>query len=135
MSDNIILSGYHIKKILERTDGKIKISLDLGITKSDVAKEGGKVVFPDSQELGTDLLARTARKRRPEDCFLVREGSLVHIYAMEGNSIYRLYESKIDWPPTLWINGSMMHTISVSRPTDHAKNELRALGGHLGASS
>lgn len=133
MRGSVVLSGYHIRKLLSNGEGRISISLDLGVTRGHVMKSGGTITFPDSQELGMSALEKAERRRKPEDCFLVRDNELVHVYAFESRMIYRLYEPKMDWPPTLWINGSMMHRVSTSTPTEEARAKLDALGSAKGS--
>lgn len=79
-----------------------------------------------------DLLKRTAKKREKENCYLIDGNSLLYIYMFENNHAYRLYEPHIDWPPTLWISGSMMHTVSVSKPVAEADLKVSSLGSIRG---
>ncbi len=124
-----VISGYHISKLAQAPPGKMKISLDLGLTTNEVTIGDGKVLLPDGQELDMALLNRIARKRENEKCYLIENSSLMYIYLFENNHTYRLYEPHIDWPPTLWISGSMMHTVSVSKPVDEAGLKVNSLGG------
>jgi len=58
----------------------------------------------------------------------LEKGSLYFIYIFENQTVYKLYEPHIDYPPTLWINGSLMHTVSVSNPIEDGKNKVKTLG-------
>lgn len=125
---DFIISGYHVAELIKSKLGKVVMSLDLGITSTELTKLDNGVVFPDGQKIASELLKKTNKKRHPEDCFLVQDNSLLYLYSFENNRIYKLYEPHMDWPPTLWINGSVMHTISVSKPTEEAENKVKALG-------
>ncbi|MEM0147671.1 MAG: hypothetical protein QW139_01490, partial [Candidatus Micrarchaeaceae archaeon] len=92
-------------------------------------KTNGSVIFPDGQVIPLDTLERVVKRRKFNDCFLVDHNSLLHLYVFENYRTYKLYEPHMDWPPTLQINGgSLMHTVSVSKPTDEAKNKVDTLG-------
>lgn len=104
------------------------MSLDLGITKSRVVKDKDELLFPDGQKIRLEHFEKINKRRHLQDCFLIEENELVYLYSFEDNSVYKLYEPHIDWPPTLWINGSMMHTVSVSKPTEEAREKVRGLG-------
>ncbi len=127
-----VVSGYHIAKLLECKSGGMEISLDLGLTKDYVVKQGNKFLFPDGQILELSQLEKVNKKRHAQDCFLIEDNSLLYLYSFEYNTAYKLYEPHIDWPPTLWINGSMMHTVSVSKPTEEADNKVKVLGNIKG---
>ena len=132
MKQDIIISGFHIRSILDHAEGDLEISLDLGMSHSTIHKSKARVLLPDGQSIPVEKLERAARRHNNEDCFIIRDGSLFYIYRFNGRSVYRLYEPKKDWPPTLWINGSMMHTVSVSKPTDEAREKASELGRHPG---
>ncbi len=125
---NIIISGYHVTELLWHRPGALRISLDLGVSASEVIKSDTRISFRDGRSIDLQLIQNASKKRHKEDCFLVDDGSLTFIYAFEDSKVYKLYEPHIDWPPTIFINGSMMHTVSVSKPTDEAENKVKALG-------
>lgn len=124
----LVLSGFHISKLAGAPLGKITISLDLGLTHSEVTVNDSEFIFPDGQSIDRKKINKIAHKKENEKCYLVEDNSLNYIYSFENNNTYRLYESHIDWPPTLWINGSVMHTVSVSKPTDEAGLKVESLG-------
>jgi len=123
-----VLSGFHLSEILKHQNETFDISLDLGISKSKITWEGEHVIFPDGQELDINTIKK-ANKRNENDCFLVEKNSLYFIYIFENQTVYKLYEPHIDYPPTLWINGSVMHTISVSNPVEDSRHKVKVLGG------
>ena len=129
---NPIISGFHIAAMLSAGNGKLQTSLDLGLSKSVVEKSSSGVTFPGGQFISIEKLQHARRRHRDEDCFTIEGDSMFYLYRFDGKTAYRLYEPKKDWPPTLWINGSMMHTVSVSKPTDEAMKKASELGRRPG---
>ncbi len=127
-----VISGFHIERLLKAKPGKIKISLDLGLTTTEVTKSENEFLLPGGQTIELKILGNANKKRHLEDCFLIENNSLLYMYLFSENRAYKLYESHIDWPPTLWINGSVMHTVSVSKPTEEAENKVNTLGRIFG---
>lgn len=125
---NIVISGYHIAKLVKYDSEKMRISLDLGLTISEVIKSKNEIIFPDNQKIKLSLLKKINKKRQFKNCFLIKNNSLLYLYLFDGNMICKLYEPHINWPPTLWINGSMMHTVSVSKPIKEAEIKVKTLG-------
>jgi len=125
--NKFVLSGFHLSEILKHQNETFDISLDLGMSKSKITKEGNYIIFPDGQKLDIDIIKK-ANKRSNHDCFLLENSSLYFIYIFENKTAYKLYEPHMDYPPTLWINGSVMHTISVSNPIEDVKNKVKMLG-------
>jgi len=125
--NKFVVSGFHLSEILMHQNETFDISLDLGMSKSKITREGNYIIFPDGQKLDMGIIKK-ANKRGDHDCFLVEKGSLYFIYIFENQTAYKLYEPHMDYPPTLWINGSVMHTISVSNPIEDVKNKVKVLG-------
>lgn len=123
-----VVSGFHIQELLRNRSEYINISLDLGLTLSQVKKTESELILPDGQRINTKDLEKANKRRHLQDCFLINNNLLYYIYSFENKSVYKLYEPHIDWPPTLWINSSMMHTVSVSKPTEEAVNKVGTLG-------
>ncbi len=126
------LSGYHIDRILSLGEGDFSMSLDLGVSERSVHISADRVTMPDGQDIGMDILKRLGKRRSMNDCFMLDDNELKWLYIFEGNSVYKLYEPKLDWPTTLSINGSFMHTISTSTPLQEAKAKADALGAIRG---
>ena len=134
----IVLSGYHLQLISDKAkkgEAGGEVSLDLGISKSEFSIDKKAVSFSGCDarlDLGT--IARILGKRRHNDCFLLRGDSppaWIYLFS-DDYGVVKLYEPKMDWPPTLFINGSYMHTIGVSKPTEEAFKKANALGGTTG---
>ncbi len=94
----------------------------------DVTKSNNQLILPDGQTIKIEELKKINRRRHNQDCFLVKDNSLNYIYFFNGTTSYKLYEPHLDFAPTLWINGSLMHTVSVSNPSEDAKNKVKELG-------
>ena len=132
---DIILSGYHLQWISDRIKGGAasgKVSLDLGISESEFTFDKKEVSFPGyDATLDSSVIKKILRKRSRSDCFLLRGNSLpVWIYLFsDEHGVVKLYEPKMDWPPTLFINGSYMHTVGASKPTEEAFKKANSLKG------
>ncbi len=132
-----VLSGYHLKEIMEKADeGEEKgvISLDFGISKTEFKLNNEKATFPEYNEsLDLNDIRRLIKKRSINDCFLIKDNEPVWIYSFSDEyGVLKLYEPKIDYPPTLFINGSYMHAIRVSKPTEEAFEKAKMLNGISG---
>ncbi|MEM3876435.1 MAG: methyltransferase domain-containing protein [Candidatus Micrarchaeaceae archaeon] len=126
--DSFFLSGYHIERILGRERGEFAISLDLGVSKGSIRIYDDRIEMPDGQDVMIETLSKLHKRRSRNDCFMIADGDIKWLYAFEGNSTYKLYEPKMDWPTTIEINGSFMHTISTSTPKQEANAKVSALG-------
>jgi hypothetical protein len=126
--DTFFLSGYHIEKLLVLGRGDFRMSLDLGVSKSHVHISDMGVEMPDGQVVSIDTLKKLHKRRSLNDCFMIADDDVKWLYAFEDNAAYKLYEPKIDWPTTISINGSFMHTVSTSTPMQEAHMKVRALG-------
>ncbi|MGC8538186.1 MAG: methyltransferase domain-containing protein [Candidatus Micrarchaeia archaeon] len=126
--DAFFLSGYHIERMLGAGKGELSISLDFGMSKSRVLVRDDKITMPDGQDIAIETLSKIHKRRSRNDCFMVADNDIKWLYAFEGNSTYKLYEPKIDWPTTIEINGSFMHTVSTSTPMQEAHAKVESLG-------
>ncbi|MGC8621976.1 MAG: methyltransferase domain-containing protein [Caldisphaera sp.] len=135
---SIIISGYHLNEIMDKIKKGIAkgiVSLDLGISKSEFVINGDTVSFPEYDTyLSLETIKKLLKKRSLNDCFLLEDdNNPIWIYSFSDKyGVVKLYEPKIDWPPTLFINGSFMHTISVSKPTQEAFEKANTLKGISG---
>ncbi|MGC8648907.1 MAG: MnmC family methyltransferase [Candidatus Micrarchaeia archaeon] len=127
-NQNFVLSGYHINTLLKSTLGNIKISLNLGLSHEVVNKTENFIYLPNGESLDLSILKKISKRRSEHDCFIVEDNDLSFIYSFENSSVYKLYEPHMDWPPTLFINGSVMHAVSVSKPTEEGEIKANMLG-------
>ncbi|VVB77303.1 Polyamine aminopropyltransferase [uncultured archaeon] len=125
-----VISGFHVAKILSaKAQEIIDVSLDLGMSQGQVRSNGSAITFPNGSAIAITLLEKILKKRSENDCFVVRDGEVEWMYIFGGNnSVYRLYEPRLDWPPTLSIDGSYMHAIFKSTPLAEAELKVGALG-------
>jgi len=129
--NKFVLSGFHLSEIMKQQNRTFEISLDLGMSKSQITKGDDYLILPDGQRVDMDII-KEANKKHQQDCFLLENSSLYFIYNFENQTAYKLYEAHMDSPPTLWINGSLMHTVSVSNPIEDGKNKVKMLGDIYG---
>jgi len=60
--NKFIVSGFHLSEILRHQNETFDISLNLGMSKSKITREGRYIIFPDGQKLDIDIIKR-ANKR------------------------------------------------------------------------
>jgi len=78
--NKFIVSGFHLSEILRHQNETFDISLNLGMSKSKITREGRYIIFPDGQKLDIDIIKR-ANKRSNQDCFFIGKGlSLLYLY-------------------------------------------------------
>jgi len=131
----ILFSGFHLKELLNTNNNNtISISLDLGMTQEKVKIKDDLVLLKNDQQLSRKLIANIMKKKSNNDCFLVENEEIFWIYSFSDilNHTYKLFEPKIDWPPTLAIDGTYMHTIVKSTPLEEANMKVNALGHVFG---
>ncbi|ASI13632.1 SAM-dependent methyltransferase [Candidatus Mancarchaeum acidiphilum] len=132
-----VLSGYHLNEIMAKVNEGAKegdISLNLGISKTKFYHVAEKVVFPEyNSSIDLSEIKKLLKKRSLNDCFTVNDDQLIWIYSFSDQyGVLKLYEPKVDYPPTLFINGSYMHAIRVSKPTEEAFEKAKMLKGVSG---
>lgn len=111
MSD-IILSHFQARTLLEaREAGRdaTPVSLDLGLTTSEVALTAAGARFPDGQSLAWEEVAAIAES--PNSCFVVEEGlpRKVQVFSEVTSRLYSLMPTA--GAPTMLISGIPMHRI------------------------
>jgi uncharacterized protein len=131
MPDNIILSHYQIEPLMVRDAQRVaSLSLDLGMSSSEVHKIGKDWLLPDGQALKpAHLEAIDADKN---GCFLFNDGELnkIQTYSTRTERYYSLMPSPTS--PTLLISGIPMHRIKDTTPQKDTLQKLKALGKPFG---
>jgi len=101
---------------------KIEISLDLGVTKSEVTIKDSKVTSPFKLDL-TKL-----RKLKDNTIYTVENEELkpLEFYSDETRKFYKLVPTK-DWP-TVTISSTPMHKVNFSSPKQDTMAKMNAVG-------
>lgn len=128
MHKAIILSCYTVAPVLKDfEEGKPggEISLDLGLTKSQVTFSGSSLILPDKRIIGIHTLRRI--EEEPTSCFSVEEDQCEKIALFSGqtNRYYSLYPTFS--APTMLLSGTPMHRIKDTNPVDDTRSKIKAM--------
>ena len=124
----IVLSHFQIKEILEALENNKQsamVSLDLGISKSEILINQGKVFSPKKNRLSFEQLKELRDEER--FCFIVQKNSLKRIafFSEETKLFYKLLPTQE--APTFEISGIRMHCLKHTKPFENAKNLIEFL--------
>jgi uncharacterized protein len=111
---------------------RVDASLDLGLSTTPIALDGGAVVFPDGQTLAAAQLRDVAD--HPDAVYAVMEDQLEKVtwFSAETNKVYTL-RATAGWP-ALEISGILMHRIKGTDPRADAESKIAAVApvrGHV----
>lgn len=122
----IILSHFQVEPLLQKEVGKIKISLDLGLTESEVELKSGRVFLPGGQFLSLEKIKRVYKNKNK--CFIVQDNEVMGIvvHSAKTNWVRTLYPTK--GAPTTMVSGILMHRIKNMDPIEDTKLKVGALG-------
>lgn len=112
-----------LKRALGEKKANVKISLDLGLTKSEVKLNESGVVFPDGSIVELEILD----KMKTGDVCMVKEGNVFKVAFYANGRYYRLLAVGPDRAPTLEVSGIHMHRIENITPWQDALEKVRAL--------
>lgn len=115
-----ILKSDTAKQILS---GKTRVSLDLGLTHSDIVQKNDKISFPDGQNILKEDLTKISEKDNV--VFFISEGQVFMVAVSDGN-YYKLVPT--EGAPTLEIDGIRMHRTKDVTPEVDTATKLDALG-------
>lgn len=129
----IVLSHFQVEPILKaRLEGRetLLVSLDLGLTQSEVKLGEEGVFFPDGQFLFWEELEEIAENRTT--CFEVADNHLerIQLFSEEMNRFYSLYPTPR--APTLMVSGIVMHRIKGIDPYEDTLRKIQCLAPVLG---
>ncbi|MFH2020838.1 MAG: SAM-dependent methyltransferase [archaeon] len=118
----MIISVYQAKRLLSCKVGKIDVSLDLGITVSEIFRNGNIFKFPDGQELSLKDIEKIIKKDTV--CFLIKENTVVPVslFSDETNKFYKLYPTA-SWP-SIEISGIRMHVTKAFTPKEDTEKKI-----------
>jgi uncharacterized protein len=131
MPDNIILSHYHIEPLMARdAPTNASLSLDLGMSSTEVYKVGTNWSLPDGQVLTPVHLEAISEDNN--GCFLFKDGELekIQAYSPRTDRYYSLMPTPT--APTMLISGIPMHRIKDTTPLEDTRQKLKALGKPYG---
>ncbi len=124
----IVLSHFQVEPLLAaRREGQrtATISLDLGLTTSEVTIELECVAFPNGETLDWECIRQI--RRSPTKCFAVEASSIREI---------KVFSEKTNWlrtllptigAPTTLVSGTLMHRIKDTDPYRDTLSKIRAI--------
>jgi predicted methyltransferase len=128
MSMTIVLSHLQAETILQaRQAGRalVAVSLDLGLTTTEVAIEPAGVRFPDEQVLPWTHLEKIRASGR--GCFVIEEGApcKIQVFSEATNRLYSLMPT--EGAPTMLVSGISMHRIKGIDPYRDTLRKIEAV--------
>jgi len=125
----IILSHYEAQEIYALSkfgDAEAEISLDLGLTKSKVRIEAGRIIFPGGEECPAEELKKVVGDEK--SCFIFQSGKFIKaaVFSEETNLYYKLFPTGS--APTIEISGIRMHRTKDMNPLEDSESKVMALG-------
>ena len=124
----IALSHYQVKTMMDaRRNGlaRVKVSLDLNLSMSEVGLEPVGVHLPDGGLLAWETLAGIAAAE--SSCFVIQEGTAqpVQFFSEATGRAYSLYPTA--GAPTMLVSGIPMHRIKGTAPHTDTLEKMRAV--------
>jgi predicted methyltransferase len=130
----IVLSHYQTRRILQFKGARdaAAVSLDLGLSESEISLQDKGVIFPGGDSLTWKLVSRITKNEN--NCFLIKHGEAVKIqeYSETHDRLYTLYPTEN--APTMLVSGLPMHRIKGITPWQDTQSKLKAFGktrGHI----
>jgi predicted methyltransferase len=103
-------------------DGKTEVSLDLGLTKTNIKRTETGITFPDGENVDYGSLEKIAEK---ENAAYFVSGDGVYQLAVSGKHFYKLVPTP--GAPTLEIDGIRMHRTKDTTPDEDTRRKLDRL--------
>ncbi len=127
--DAPIVLSYVQTQPLERArqEGQrlIQLSLDLGLTTSQVSLEPDGVVFPDGQQLSWESVGEISENESV--CFVIEDNEEIKIHRF-SESLNRFYSlMPTGGAPTLLISGILMHRVKGIDPHRDTLRKIRTI--------
>jgi predicted methyltransferase len=121
----MILSVYQAELILKAYESdleSVEISLDLGLSKSNVLIKNDEFIFPDGQKLRIDDIKKIIKK--DTSCFVIKDNAIekIQYFSEKTNNYYKLFPTK-SWP-TIEISGIRMHVVKAFTPEEDTKRKI-----------
>lgn len=108
----------------------VMVSLDLGLTASEITIEASGVRFPDGQRLTWEDVEAISEDRR--GCFVVQDGAphKIQIFSEATNRLYSLMPT--EGAPTMLVSGVPMHRIKGTHPYRDTLQKVRTVAPLVG---
>ena len=110
---------------IRKNSSPCEVSLDLGVSKSSVPVQDGRVLFPGGNSLGAEDLEKITKEDTA--CFIVGGASLekIELYSENTRKYYKLVPTGSS--PTIEISGIRMHRTKEVNPLEDTKLKLKTV--------
>ena len=124
-----ILSHFQARGILlamQKKEGRVEVSLDLGLTSTPLLVDARGAILPDGQRVSFKQLKKMMKN--PQKCYFVVDNDLVPInfYSETTGWMRTLYPTKT--VPTTLVSGYLMHRVKNTDPMADTKEKIKTLG-------
>ncbi|MGC8948159.1 MAG: class I SAM-dependent methyltransferase [Thermoprotei archaeon] len=120
-----LITSYTAKYLLESKNRRTNVSLDLGLTNTEVIIDNDHVYFPNFQTLSKNDLKKIIN--RTTEIYTITNNELVKIEWFENNMYLKLRNISHNTAPTLEINGIHMHRIKDTTPWKDSKSKVMSV--------
>ncbi len=129
----IVLSYIQVEEIMKAYragTGSVQVSLDLGLTVTEVAIESQRVRLPDGQSLTWEQLDKITKSER--GCFAVEENTphKIQVFSEGANRLYSLMPTA--GAPTMLVSGVPMHRIKGIDPHHDTLQKIESIAPIVG---
>ncbi len=126
MNDRVILSHFQVRTLGNSKEDKlVQLSTDLGVTVTEVYRDGTDWAFPNGSRLTLEAVNTIVKDEN--SCFILQGQVLTKIetYSNNTNRYYSLFPTQN--APTLLISGIPMHRIKDTTPFEDTRQKIKAL--------
>jgi predicted methyltransferase len=125
-----VLTKWTADMIASAGEGEFEVSLDLGLTRSQVRVTGGLLLLPGGEEIPLEKM----KELEEGEVYFVRGGRIFRAAFFAGGRYYRLLAVRPDSAPTLEISGVRMHRTEEITPWRDAELKVRCVRPFPGSS-
>lgn len=122
-----VISGRMARRLLDCSEGRVEVSLDLGLSIATVTVRDDVLVLPNGREVSRSALKDLFNE--PEDCVALLGDTWrkLYLYNDETRRYYKLYQPFPDQAPTIIINNASMHSIVRRGPWEDETGKVSVL--------
>jgi predicted methyltransferase len=124
----VVLSHYQAKEVLstrQKGSGMLSISLDLGLSTTQLELNVGGLLLPDGKILRWETIQKIAGST--SSCYIIENGSAraIQFYSQHTDRLYSLYPTM--GAPTMLVSGIPMHRIKGTDPHQDTLKKIRSI--------
>ena len=124
----VVISHYQAHQVIvgrQKVASMIDISLDLGVSVTQLSMDMEGLLLPDGEVLGWEALKEI--EASTSACFIIENGSpkAIQFYSERTDRLYSLYPTA--GAPTMLVSGIPMHRIKGTEPHQDTMEKIRAI--------